>query len=52
LGAIVNSSRHLIFAHQRAPYQQQFGDARWKEAVAAATAEMNQQLRSVVGSAS
>jgi len=49
LGAIVNSSRHLIFAHQRPPFQQRFGAPRWQEAVAAATAEMNAQLRSVVG---
>ncbi len=44
LGAIVNSSRHLIFAHTRDEFRQTFGDARWQDAVAAATQEMNQQL--------
>lgn len=47
LGAIVNSSRHIIFAHQRPEYQERFGDAQWQEAVAAATREMNDQLSSV-----
>jgi orotidine-5'-phosphate decarboxylase len=47
LGAVVNSSRHIIFAHSREEFRQSFGDARWQEAVAAATAEMNQQLSAV-----
>jgi orotidine-5'-phosphate decarboxylase len=45
LGAIVNSSRGIIFAHDRDPYREQFGDARWQEAVEAATHEMISQLR-------
>ncbi|MEE2685503.1 MAG: orotidine-5'-phosphate decarboxylase [Planctomycetota bacterium] len=45
LGAIVNSSRGIIFAHARDPYQDRFGDARWQDAVEAATHEMISQLR-------
>ncbi len=45
LGAVVNNSRHIIFAHARKQYAGRFGDARWQEAVAAAVAEMNDQLR-------
>ena len=44
-GAIVNSSRGIIFAHARPPYDKRFGDARWQEAVEAATHEMIGQLR-------
>jgi orotidine-5'-phosphate decarboxylase len=45
LGAIVNSSRHIIFAHKRPEFQQRFGDSQWQDAVHAATREMNDQLR-------
>jgi len=45
LGAIVNSSRHIIFAHARDEYRDRFGDGRWQDAVAEATREMNEQLR-------
>lgn len=45
LGAIVNNSRHIIFAHQRDEYRQQFGDAFWQRAVEAATVAMNEQLK-------
>ncbi|MEO2044989.1 MAG: orotidine-5'-phosphate decarboxylase [Pirellulales bacterium] len=45
LGAIVNSSRGIIFAHQRPEYAQRFGSARWQEAVEAATREMIAELR-------
>ena len=44
LGAIVNSSRAIIFAHERAEYAH-FGPARWQEAVAAATRDMIAELR-------
>ncbi len=44
LGAIVNNSRHIIFAHRRAEFREKFGDDRWQDAVAAATDEMNQVL--------
>jgi orotidine-5'-phosphate decarboxylase len=40
LGAIVNNSRGIIFAHERPEFQQRFGPARWQEAVEAATREM------------
>lgn len=45
LGAIVNNSRGIIFAHKRPEYRDQFGEARWQEAVEAATREMIAQLR-------
>ncbi|TWU47221.1 Orotidine 5'-phosphate decarboxylase [Rubripirellula tenax] len=45
LGAVVNSSRHIIFAHARPEYKDKFGDAKWLDAVSAATDEMNGQLR-------
>jgi len=45
LGAIVNNSRGIIFAHRRAEYRQRFGEGRWQEAVEAATREMIAQLR-------
>lgn len=47
LGAVVNSSRHIIFAHDRSEYKQSFGEKHWQRAVEAATIEMNQQLNSV-----
>lgn len=45
LGAIVNNSRGIIFAHARREYADKFGARRWQEAVAAATREMIAQLR-------
>lgn len=45
LGAIVNNSRGIIFAHRRDEYRQRFGEAHWQEAVEAATQEMIAQLR-------
>lgn len=44
LGAVVNSSRGIIFAHAREPYREKFGESRWQEAVDAATRDMIQQL--------
>ena len=52
LGAMVNNSRGIIFAHARPEYRQRFGDARWQDAVAAATQEMIEQLRAVLPSVS
>lgn len=43
-GAIVNNSRGIIFAHARKEFTQ-FGDARWQEAVEAATRDMIAQLK-------
>ena len=48
-GAIVSSSRAIIFAHARSPYDRQFGVVRWREAVAAATDAMVDDLRTVAG---
>jgi orotidine-5'-phosphate decarboxylase len=45
LGAIVNNSRGIIFAHQRAEYAS-FGAARWQHAIEAATRKMIAELRS------
>lgn len=45
LGAVVNNSRNLIFAHAREEYRDRFGEARWQDAVAEATREMNEQLK-------
>ncbi|HLA85093.1 MAG TPA: orotidine-5'-phosphate decarboxylase [Thermoguttaceae bacterium] len=45
LGAVVNNSRGIIFAHRREPYASRFGSARWQEAVEAATLDMIEQLR-------
>jgi orotidine-5'-phosphate decarboxylase len=45
LGAVINNSRGIIFAHQRPEYKDRFGESRWQEAVAAATDDMIAQLR-------
>jgi orotidine-5'-phosphate decarboxylase len=44
LGAVINNSRGINFAHAR-PEFERFGAARWQEAVEAATREMIDQLR-------
>lgn len=46
LGAIVNSSRGIIFAHAKAPYSERFGAANWQGAVEAAALDMIESLRS------
>jgi orotidine-5'-phosphate decarboxylase len=48
LGAVVNNSRRIIFAHARDEYREKFGESRWQDAVDAATREMNQQLASAI----
>jgi orotidine-5'-phosphate decarboxylase len=45
LGAIVNNSRGIIFAHAQPAYREQFGAVRWQAAVEAATRAMIEQLR-------
>jgi orotidine-5'-phosphate decarboxylase len=45
LGAIVNNSRGIIFAHARKDLAAKFGPSRWQEAVEFATREMIGQLR-------
>ena len=47
LGALVNNSRNLIFAHERPEYRK-FGPARWQEAVEAATRRMIDELNSAI----
>ena len=44
LGAIINNSRGILFAYQRPEYAEKFGEARWQEAVAAATRDMIDEL--------
>ena len=45
LGAIVNNSRGIIFAHAQRQYAKRFGENRWQDAVAAATEQMIAELR-------
>ena len=45
LGAVVNNSRGILFAHTRPPYAERYGPQRWQEAVEAATRDMIEQLR-------
>jgi len=52
LGAVVNNSRGIIFAHAREPYLEKFGDVRWQEAVEAATKAMIDQLRDATAAGS
>ena len=44
-GAIVNSSRGIIFAHAAEPYAEKYGADRWQEAVEAAARDMIAQLK-------
>jgi orotidine-5'-phosphate decarboxylase len=48
LGAIVNNSRGIIFAHERPEFAEKFGAARWHGAVEAATQQMIAELQSVM----
>jgi len=43
-GAIVNSSRGIIFAWQREPYASSHGEERWRDAVRAAAGDMQERL--------
>lgn len=45
LGAVINNSRGIIFAHERAPYRDRFAPADWQRAVETATRDMIDQLR-------
>jgi orotidine-5'-phosphate decarboxylase len=45
LGAIINNSRGIIFAHARKEYAAHFGPSRWQEAVEAATRAMIDELQ-------
>ncbi len=45
LGAVINNSRGILFAHARPEYAQRFGPSRWQDAVEAATRQMIEELR-------
>lgn len=40
LGALINNSRGILFAHRSAPYAERFGELNWEGAVDAAAREM------------
>jgi len=44
-GAIVNSSRGVIFAYEREPYSKRHGQKNWQDAVAAAARDATETLR-------
>ncbi len=48
LGAIVNNSRNIIFAHARDEFRGRFATGDWQRAVEAATRQMNEQLGKTV----
>jgi orotidine-5'-phosphate decarboxylase len=48
LGAIVNSSRAIIFAHERKDYAGRFAPSDWQRAVETATIEAIDQLRAAL----
>jgi len=43
-GAIINSSRGIIYAYYRPPYDDEFGPEHWEEAVEAAVIAMNDDI--------
>lgn len=47
LGAVVNNSRGIIFAHERPEFAARFGAGDWQAAVEAATLEMIEALASI-----
>jgi orotidine-5'-phosphate decarboxylase len=48
-GAIVNSSRGVIFAYEREPYKSRFGEKNWQGAVEAAAKDAAAELASAAG---
>lgn len=50
LGAVINSSRAINFAHRTPEYAEQFAPEQWQDAVLAATEKMVQDLPGVAGS--
>ena len=50
LGAIINNSRGIIFAHRQPAFAERFGSSRWQDAVDAATREMVAELRAAIDS--
>lgn len=49
LGAIINNSRGIIFAHRQPAFAERFGASRWQDAVDAATREMIAELKAAIG---
>ncbi len=49
LGAVVNSSRGIIFAYQQEPYRSRFGEERYAAAAAAAAADMRDEINRALG---
>ena len=47
LGALINSSRGINFAHAREPFASEFGEQNWQQAVEAATKQMIADLQPV-----
>jgi orotidine-5'-phosphate decarboxylase len=47
LGAIVNNSRGILFAHSRPEYRDKFGPSQWQSAVEAATRQMIDEFRTI-----
>lgn len=47
-GAIINSSRGIIFAHRAERFRERFGEQRWQQAVEAATLDMIAALKDVM----
>lgn len=47
-GAVVNSSRGIIFAWTQAPFKEAFGEDRWREAIEAAVKAMRADLAAAV----
>lgn len=48
-GAIVNSSRGIIYAHNLSPWREKYGDGQWECAVEEAIIKMNKELKEVTG---
>ena len=44
LGALVNSSRGILFSFRKSPWKEEFGEGRWEEAVEASTRTMIEDL--------
>ncbi|MEW6355886.1 MAG: orotidine-5'-phosphate decarboxylase [Planctomycetota bacterium] len=46
-GALIAAARSIDYAYQSEPYKQRFGEAKWQEAAAEATRELNDQINAV-----
>ncbi len=47
-GAVVNSSRGIIFSYLKSPWKEKFGQERWQEAVEQAALAMKQELNAAL----